>query len=147
MAGTHDNETAVGWWKDSAGELDREYLSDYLGSDGADIAWDLIRASFASVSRVTIVMMQVRVYTLCKCEERWSMGLGACSVAAQKCQFQAVVEHRGRLCLAQNAPDDFQCTAMACSLYTDKSHVEARNVQHTHAMRQNLSAPCKTPFA
>ena len=49
----------MGWWKDSAGDQDRDYLGDYLGSDGADIAWDFIRAAFASVSRVTIVMMQV----------------------------------------------------------------------------------------
>ena len=65
MAGTHDNETAVGWWKDSAGDQDRGYLGDYLGSDGADIAWDFIRAAFASVSRVTIVMMQVGLGHLC----------------------------------------------------------------------------------
>ena len=55
----------MGWWKDSAGAQDRDYLGDYLGSDGADIAWDFIRAAFASVSRVTIVMMQVRLGHLC----------------------------------------------------------------------------------
>lgn len=57
--GTHDNETAAGWWMDSAGAQDREYLTAYLGSDGKDVAWDLIRAAYASVSRTTIVMMQV----------------------------------------------------------------------------------------
>ena len=57
--GTHDNETAAGWWKDSAGAQDREYLTAYLGSNGKDVAWDLIRAAYASVSRTTIVMMQV----------------------------------------------------------------------------------------
>ena len=57
--GTHDNETAAGWWKDSAGAQDREFLTAYLGSDGRDVAWDLIRAAYASVSRTTIVMMQV----------------------------------------------------------------------------------------
>ncbi|KAK9836949.1 hypothetical protein WJX81_002075 [Elliptochloris bilobata] len=56
--GTHDNETAVGWWRGSAGRQDRGALADYLGSDGSDVAWDLIRASFASVSRTAIVMMQ-----------------------------------------------------------------------------------------
>jgi len=59
-AGTHDNETAVGWWADSAGARDRAYVAAYLGSDGSDIAWDLIRAAFASVSRTSIVMMQAR---------------------------------------------------------------------------------------
>ena len=57
--GTHDNETAAGWWKESAGAQDRKYLTAYLGSDGKDVAWDLIRAAYASVSRTTIVMMQV----------------------------------------------------------------------------------------
>ena len=60
----------MGWWKDSAGAPDREYLSAYLGSDGADIAWDFIRASFASVSRTTIVMMQVGAGHFRRCEHR-----------------------------------------------------------------------------
>lgn len=50
----------MGWWADSAGARDRAYVAAYLGSDGADIAWDLIRAAFASVSRTSIVMMQAR---------------------------------------------------------------------------------------
>jgi 4-alpha-glucanotransferase len=58
--GTHDNETAVGWWKDSATEEDREYLLKYMESDGSDIAWLFIRSSFSSVSRTAIVLMQVR---------------------------------------------------------------------------------------
>ena len=48
LPGTHDNETAVGWWKDSATEVDRAYLKQYMDSDGADIAWLFIRAAFAS---------------------------------------------------------------------------------------------------
>ena len=84
LAGTHDNETAAGWWKDSAGEQDREYLGEYLGSDGADVAWDLIRAAFASVSRTTIVMMQVRLQYSCGCWNKNGHKHGACTIAAQK---------------------------------------------------------------
>ncbi len=71
-AGTHDNETAVGWWKDSAGDVDREYLAAYTGSEGApdDIAWLFIRQAFSSVSHTSIVMMQVRPSSLPACCRR-----------------------------------------------------------------------------
>lgn len=58
--GTHDNETCVGWFKDSANKQDKRFLKAYLGSDGKDIAWDLIRASMESVAKTSIIMMQVR---------------------------------------------------------------------------------------
>lgn len=58
--GTHDNETAVGWFADSANAQDKKYLQAYLGSDGSDIAWDLIKAAMASVSGTSVIMMQVR---------------------------------------------------------------------------------------
>lgn len=56
--GTHDNETAVGWFAGSANAQDKKYLKAYLGSDGKDIAWDFIRAAMASVSNTSIIMMQ-----------------------------------------------------------------------------------------
>jgi 4-alpha-glucanotransferase len=59
-AGTHDNETAVGWWKDSATDVDRAFLQQYMDSDGDDIAWLFIRSALASVSRTSIVLMQAR---------------------------------------------------------------------------------------
>ena len=51
----------MGWWKDSAGDVDREFLAAYVGAEDAaeDIAWLFIRQAFASVSRTSIVMMQV----------------------------------------------------------------------------------------
>jgi 4-alpha-glucanotransferase len=58
--GTHDNETAVGWFADSANAQDKKYLQAYLGSDGKDIAWDFIKSAMGSVSNTSIVMMQVR---------------------------------------------------------------------------------------
>eukprot|EP00882_Tetradesmus_deserticola_P006821 GHRQ01007183.1.p1 GENE.GHRQ01007183.1~~GHRQ01007183.1.p1 ORF type:complete len:567 (+),score=225.75 GHRQ01007183.1:276-1976(+) len=57
--GTHDNETAVGWFADSANAQDKKYMKAYLGSDGSDIAWDFIRAAMASVSNTSVIMMQV----------------------------------------------------------------------------------------
>ncbi len=58
-SGTHDNETALGWWKDSATDEDKEYLLKYLDTDGSDIAWLFVRSAFSSVSRTAIVLMQV----------------------------------------------------------------------------------------
>jgi 4-alpha-glucanotransferase len=58
--GTHDNETAVGWFADSANAQDKKYLQAYLGSDGKDVAWDFIKSAMCSVSNTSIVMMQVR---------------------------------------------------------------------------------------
>ena len=58
-AGTHDNETAVGWWKDSATPAEKAYINKYLNVSGRDIAGDFMRESFKSVSRTSIVMLQV----------------------------------------------------------------------------------------
>eukprot|EP00197_Chlamydomonas_leiostraca_P012772 CAMPEP_0202858882 /NCGR_PEP_ID=MMETSP1391-20130828/1227_1 /ASSEMBLY_ACC=CAM_ASM_000867 /TAXON_ID=1034604 /ORGANISM="Chlamydomonas leiostraca, Strain SAG 11-49" /LENGTH=549 /DNA_ID=CAMNT_0049537853 /DNA_START=179 /DNA_END=1828 /DNA_ORIENTATION=+ len=56
--GTHDNETAVGWFRGSANAQDKATIKAYLGSDGADIAWDFIRAGMFSAARTCIIMMQ-----------------------------------------------------------------------------------------
>ena len=59
-AGTHDNETMEGWWADSAGERDKHYIKEYLGlSEVQDISWVMLREAFKSISRTSIVMMQV----------------------------------------------------------------------------------------
>ncbi len=55
--GTHDNNTSVGWFHDLdwAGQ---ERVRGYLGTDGNDIAWDLIRSALASVANLAIIPMQ-----------------------------------------------------------------------------------------
>ena len=40
--GTHDNDTAVGWFK-RIGEGEKTFAQRYLKSSGEDIAWDLIK--------------------------------------------------------------------------------------------------------
>jgi 4-alpha-glucanotransferase len=57
MTGSHDNDTTIGWWA-SAAEPARDQLRRYFATDGYDIAWDLIRAAFASVADTAIVPMQ-----------------------------------------------------------------------------------------
>ncbi len=66
--GTHDNDTALGWYRGtSTGEnsrsedamrAERELARRYFGSDGAEINWDLIRAAMASVADTAIFPLQ-----------------------------------------------------------------------------------------
>jgi 4-alpha-glucanotransferase len=57
--GTHDNDTAVGWFKNASSE-ERHMAATYLGidHDDQDIAWSLIRAAFTSVAQTAIVPVQ-----------------------------------------------------------------------------------------
>jgi 4-alpha-glucanotransferase len=55
--GTHDNDTARGWWA-SLAEEERRRARDYLGTDGWEIEWDLIRTAYASVAQRAIVPLQ-----------------------------------------------------------------------------------------
>ncbi|HEY6929578.1 MAG TPA: 4-alpha-glucanotransferase [Thermoanaerobaculia bacterium] len=55
--GTHDNDTTRGWFASLSLE-ERDRVRDYLGGDGHEIEWDLIRAAFASVSERAVVPIQ-----------------------------------------------------------------------------------------
>ena len=55
--GTHDNDTSVGWWA-GASDHERHHARAYLGTDGHDIAWALMRAACASVADTVIHPMQ-----------------------------------------------------------------------------------------
>jgi len=57
--GTHDNNTVVGYFN----EADRKSAEKwnclrYLGCDGSDLAWDFIRAAWASVSNQAVTCLQ-----------------------------------------------------------------------------------------
>lgn len=66
--GTHDNDTAVGWFRSKAGAgstrdaeqiaRERAYCLEYLHSNGKKIHWDFIRAAWASVANTAIVPLQ-----------------------------------------------------------------------------------------
>ncbi len=66
--GTHDNDTAVGWWNSQAGAgstrdgsnitHEREFCRKYLGAEGSEIHWDFIRAVWASVADSAIAPLQ-----------------------------------------------------------------------------------------
>lgn len=55
--GTHDNDTACGWFE-SAPEQERKFALRYLNSNGTDFAWDLIRGVWSSVAVYAIAPMQ-----------------------------------------------------------------------------------------
>jgi len=82
--GTHDNDTARGWYAALKVE-ERERVRDYLGSDGSEIHWDLIRAAYASVARSAIVPLQdvlglgseARMNTPARPGGNWSWRAGA----------------------------------------------------------------------
>lgn len=59
--GTHDNETALGWYMgmDKKGRKRvRKYLGLSKGASDSDIVWALIRAAYASVSDGCVIQMQ-----------------------------------------------------------------------------------------
>jgi 4-alpha-glucanotransferase len=55
--GTHDNDTVVGWYE-SAPEETRDLCRRYLGRDGTEIAWDLIRSAWSSAAQWAIAPLQ-----------------------------------------------------------------------------------------
>lgn len=66
--GTHDNDTAVGWFGSVAGEgstrdakqieRERAFCMKYLNTDGKEVHWDFIRAVLASVANTAVVPLQ-----------------------------------------------------------------------------------------
>jgi 4-alpha-glucanotransferase len=63
--GTHDNDTVVGWFEARSGKdasegerRERERCLKYLGTDGAEINWDFIRAVQMSVAHVAVAPLQ-----------------------------------------------------------------------------------------
>jgi len=56
--GTHDNDTAVGWYQTTSTKAERNYARKILDSDGSDMAWDLIRLAWSSVANTAIAPVQ-----------------------------------------------------------------------------------------
>lgn len=55
--GTHDNDTTRGWYE-SAPEPQRRFAHAYLGREGGDFTWELIRAGMASVADTFVAPLQ-----------------------------------------------------------------------------------------
>lgn len=55
--GTHDNDTARGWFETTT-DQERGFALRYLDSDGNNFAWELIRAVWSSVAVIAVTPMQ-----------------------------------------------------------------------------------------
>ncbi|MCP4428166.1 MAG: 4-alpha-glucanotransferase [Chloroflexi bacterium] len=55
--GTHDNETTLGWYQNASLD-EQDHVRRYLGSDGHDVVWDMIRSAFASVANTAVIPLQ-----------------------------------------------------------------------------------------
>lgn len=56
--GTHDNDTAIGWFE-KAGKKDRKFAMDYMGiKNGKQFGWELIRLAQRSVADTVVIPMQ-----------------------------------------------------------------------------------------
>ncbi len=57
--GTHDNDTAVGWYYDSeTTDATRDFFHRYLRVGKENVAWDLIRLAWSSVANTAIAPVQ-----------------------------------------------------------------------------------------
>jgi len=58
-SGTHDNDTAVGWYlSPKVPEYSKARLRRYANCDGSEIHWHFIRLAFSSVAAVAIIPLQ-----------------------------------------------------------------------------------------
>ncbi|MDI1246136.1 MAG: 4-alpha-glucanotransferase [Rhodoferax sp.] len=55
--GTHDNDTVPGWWASCSGH-ERAFASHYLGIDGDEAHWAMVRAASFSVARLSLCQFQ-----------------------------------------------------------------------------------------
>ncbi len=56
--GTHDNDTSLGWFRNSSAPEERQLALRYMGSDGSQFGWDFIRLALSSVADTAIVPLQ-----------------------------------------------------------------------------------------
>ena len=55
--GTHDNDTARGWW-DAASERERRFAGTYLACGAHDVHWAMMRAALNSVAHLAVFPLQ-----------------------------------------------------------------------------------------
>jgi 4-alpha-glucanotransferase len=57
-SGTHDNDTAWGWYQHSSSEHERDHFRRYFRTGGDEVSWTLIEAAFHSVALMAVVPLQ-----------------------------------------------------------------------------------------
>ncbi len=76
--GTHDNETTLGWFKNSPSKR-KNFLQEYLQHEISDVCWDMISLAYDSKADMVIIPMQdilgldnsARMNTPGKTEDNW----------------------------------------------------------------------------
>jgi 4-alpha-glucanotransferase len=106
--GTHDNDTARGWYEEATAE-ERDAVATYLGVTNADdIAWSLIRAAYTSVADTAIVPAQdilnlgtdARMNMPGEQHDNWSWRLGSGALTAENAErLRRLAEVSGRLAI------------------------------------------------
>jgi 4-alpha-glucanotransferase len=57
-SGTHDNDTAWGWYQNSSTEHERDHFRRYFRTNGHEASWTLIEGAFSSVAVMAVVPLQ-----------------------------------------------------------------------------------------
>ena len=55
--GTHDNDTTTGWYTQATPD-ERVFMRSYMGTDGSDIAWEMMRLAWGSIAVLAVAPMQ-----------------------------------------------------------------------------------------
>ena len=81
--GTHDNHTAVGWFRSlKKGSVERERALAYVGGEAGEVHWSLIRAVMTSVANTAVFPVQDLLGLGDDCaDERARRGPGELAVA------------------------------------------------------------------
>lgn len=101
-SGTHDNNTAVGWWQGEAKEGERECFKQYINGDVYQPNWEMIRLGMSSVAHTFVMPLQdvlglgasTRMNTPGKESGNWSW---RCSPEAFTHHSKATLTHFTRL--------------------------------------------------
>ncbi|MEM9555596.1 MAG: 4-alpha-glucanotransferase [Acidobacteriota bacterium] len=113
--GTHDNDTAVGWYRSLPIE-DRERLHRYTGSTPRAVHWTLLRQAYASVAQLAITPIQdvlglgseARINTPGRAEGNWHWRLRDDQLhAGDAARLRSFTEIFGRTAVGErdDAPD------------------------------------------
>ena len=108
-SGTHDNDTARGWW-DSANPRDHAFAGSYLAAGAVDIHWAMIRAACNSVANTAVFPLQDvlgldarhRMNVPGTCEANWLWRVEWTMVGSEAARVLAVItaaSGRGRFAL------------------------------------------------
>jgi 4-alpha-glucanotransferase len=112
--GTHDNDTVMGWWRSEGGDstrasedvvVEKQKARAYLGTDGHEIHWVMIRELMKSVADTVIFPMQdvlglgseARMNTPSTASGNWRWRLTARAAAEDARRLREMAELYGRL--------------------------------------------------